>query len=119
MNDDTSSACGACPSNCVSGIVMEAQVVSILSVGHGCVRFWGRTVAVRALYEKLTVFHHWWPWVPGSCILHPTAPAGEPGIFFKSDACHGSQRPEVCTPCCFELIMRASVGGWFSGVFPG
>ena len=40
-------------------------------------------------------------------------------FFFKYDACHGSQGPEFCTPCCFELIMHASVGGWFSGVFPG
>ena len=36
-----------------------------------------------------------------------------------SDACHASQGPEFCTQCCFELIMHPSVGGWFSGVFPG
>ena len=27
--------------------------------------------------------------------------------------------PELCTACCFKLIMHASVGWWFSGVFPG
>ena len=32
---------------------------------------------------------------------------------------HGSQGPELCTRCCFEWIMHASVGGWFAGVFPG
>ena len=37
----------------------------------------------------------------------------------KSAGSHGSQGPEFCTPCCFEVIMHASVGGWFSGVFPG
>ena len=32
-------------------------------------------------------------------------------FFFQSDACHGSQGSEFCTPCFFELIMHASVGG--------
>ena len=40
-------------------------------------------------------------------------------VFFQSDACQGSHGPEFCTPCCFELIMHASVGGWFSDVLPG
>ena len=38
---------------------------------------------------------------------------------FPTTGSHGSQGPEFCTPCCFELIMHASVGGWFAGVFPG
>ena len=38
---------------------------------------------------------------------------------FPTTDSHGSQGPEFCTPCCFELIMHPCVGGWFSGVFPG
>ena len=41
-------------------------------------------------------------------------------LLFWSDACHGSQGPECCTPDdVLEWIMHASVGGWFAGVFPG
>ena len=39
-------------------------------------------------------------------------------LFFTTSS-HGSQGPEFCTQCCFELIMHACVGGWFSAVFPG
>ena len=38
---------------------------------------------------------------------------------FSTTGSHGSQDPEFCTPCCFELIMHTSVGGWFSGGVPG
>ena len=34
---------------------------------------------------------------------------------FSTTGSHGTQGPEFCTPCCFEVIMHASVGGWFSG----
>ena len=37
---------------------------------------------------------------------------------FSTTGSHGSQRPEFCTPDAVEWIMHASVGGWFSGVFP-
>ena len=57
------------------------------------------------------------PKVLNSAPYHP--PAGTPGILFLVCACHGSQGPEFCTPCCFELIIHPSAGGWFSGVFPG
>ena len=40
-------------------------------------------------------------------------------FFYQCDACHGSQGPEFCTPCCFELMVHASVGRRFSGVFSG
>ena len=32
---------------------------------------------------------------------------------FSTTGSHGSQGPEFCTPCCVEVIMHASVGGWF------
>ena len=54
---------------------------------------------------------------PEFCTLHPLLV--HQGFSFQPDACHGSQGPEFCTPCCFELIMHPSVGGWFSGVFLG
>ena len=57
---------------------------------------------------------------PRVLISAPDSPCWYTGDFvFQSDACHGCQGPEFCTTCCFELVMHASVGGWFSGVFPG
>ena len=38
---------------------------------------------------------------------------------FSTTSSYGSQGPEFCTPFCFEFIMHASVGGWFSGGVPG
>ena len=38
---------------------------------------------------------------------------------FSTTAGHGFQGPEFRIPRCFKLIMHPSVGGWFSGVFPG
>ena len=55
---------------------------------------------------------------PEFCTLQPLL-VHQGFFFFKSDACNGSQGPEFCNPCCFELIMHPSVGGWFSGVFLG
>ena len=42
----------------------------------------------------------------------PDTPCWYTRDFFSSDACHGFQGPEFCTPCWFELIMHASVGGF-------
>ena len=38
---------------------------------------------------------------------------------FSTTGSHGLQGSEFCTACCFELIMHASVRGWFSGVLSG
>ena len=86
---------------------------------NGCVSG-GAPCAVPALCEKSAVFLP--PVATGPRVLNsaPYSPCWYTRDFlFQSDACHGSQGPEFCTPpCCFEWIMQASVGVVFRGV-PG
>ena len=71
-----------------------------------CMIYWGRTVrCVKSRLFSTTGSHgsqgpRFAPYSPCWCTRH---------LFFSSDACHGSQGPEFCSPCCFELIMHASV----------
>ena len=46
-------------------------------------------------------------------------PEGPHRAALSTTGSHRSQGPECCTPCYFELIMHASVGGWFSEVYQG
>ena len=74
---------------------------------------WGRTVRCALAVRKLGCLPPLVATGPRALNSAPySATAGTPGIVF-------SEGPEFCTPCCFELVMHASVGGWFSGVFPG
>ena len=41
------------------------------------------------------------------------------GPLFSTTGSHRSLGPEFCTLGCFERIMHASLGGWFSAVLPG
>ena len=83
---------------------------------HSCLVHRGRTVHCAHTVRKVGCFPPWVATGPRVLNSAPYSPCWYTRDFFlQSDARHGPQGPEFCTPCCFELIMHASVGGWFPG----